>query len=61
VIPAILQGVPRARRRGDDFAHLLAIERTTGSVAGSEPTSSVLRSTTIFRVDGDAGAAEGRN
>src|SRR5689334_20403330 len=34
---------------GDDFAYLLAIERTTASVAGSEPTSYVLRSTTIFR------------
>ncbi|NYJ04256.1 YybH family protein [Petropleomorpha daqingensis] len=34
---------------GEDFAYLLAIERTTASVAGSEPTSYVLRSTTIFR------------
>ena len=34
---------------GEDFAYLLAIERTTASVAGSEPTSYALRSTTIFR------------
>jgi ketosteroid isomerase-like protein len=34
---------------GDDFAYLLAIERTTASVRGSEPTSYQLRSTTIFR------------
>jgi ketosteroid isomerase-like protein len=34
---------------GEDFAYLLAIERTTASVAGSEPTPYVLRSTTIFR------------
>jgi ketosteroid isomerase-like protein len=34
---------------GDDFAYLLAIERTTASVRGSEPTSYMLRSTTIFR------------
>jgi ketosteroid isomerase-like protein len=39
---------------GEDFAYLLAIERTTASVAGSEPTPYVLRSTTIFRrEDGD--------
>ena len=34
---------------GEDFAYLLAIERTTASVAGSEPTPYMLRSTTIFR------------
>jgi ketosteroid isomerase-like protein len=34
---------------GDDFAYLLAIERTTASMAGSEPTPYMLRSTTIFR------------
>ena len=34
---------------GVDFAYLLAIERTTASVAGSEPTPYMLRSTTIFR------------
>ena len=34
---------------GQDFAYVLAIERTTASVAGSEPTPYVLRSTTIFR------------
>jgi ketosteroid isomerase-like protein len=34
---------------GDDFAYLIAIERTTASVDGSEPTSYALRSTTIFR------------
>jgi ketosteroid isomerase-like protein len=34
---------------GDDFAYLLAIERTTASVGGSEPTPYALRSTTIFR------------
>lgn len=34
---------------GDDFAYLLAIERTTTSVGGSEPASYTLRSTTIFR------------
>jgi ketosteroid isomerase-like protein len=39
---------------GDDFAYLLAIERTTASVAGTAPTPYVLRSTTIFRrEDGD--------
>jgi ketosteroid isomerase-like protein len=39
---------------GRDFAYLLAIERTTASVGGSEPTPYVLRSTTIFRrEDGD--------
>jgi ketosteroid isomerase-like protein len=37
---------------GDDFAYVLAIERTTASVAGSEPTSYLLRSTTIFRREG---------
>lgn len=34
---------------GDDFAYLLAIERTTASVRGSEPKAYTLRSTTIFR------------
>jgi len=34
---------------GEEFAYLLAIERTTASVRGSEPTAYVLRSTTIFR------------
>jgi ketosteroid isomerase-like protein len=34
---------------GQDFAYLLAIERTTASVRGSEPTPYTLRSTTIFR------------
>ena len=34
---------------GEDFAYLLAIEQTTVSVEGSEPTPSMLRSTTIFR------------
>jgi ketosteroid isomerase-like protein len=34
---------------GEDFAYLLAIERTTASVGGSEPTPYALRSTTIFR------------
>jgi ketosteroid isomerase-like protein len=34
---------------GDDFAYLLAIERTTASVGDSEPTPYMLRSTTIFR------------
>jgi ketosteroid isomerase-like protein len=34
---------------GEDFAHLLAIERTTASVGGSEPRPYMLRSTTIFR------------
>jgi ketosteroid isomerase-like protein len=34
---------------GEDFAYLLAIERTTASVGGSEPTPYTLRSTTIFR------------
>jgi ketosteroid isomerase-like protein len=34
---------------GNDFAYLLAIERTTASVAGSETMSFMLRSTTIFR------------
>jgi ketosteroid isomerase-like protein len=34
---------------GVDFAYLLAIERTTASIRGSEPTPYSLRSTTIFR------------
>jgi ketosteroid isomerase-like protein len=34
---------------GEDFAYLLAIEHTTASVGGSEPTPYSLRSTTIFR------------
>ena len=34
---------------GEDFAYLLAIERTTAAVGGSEPTPYMLRSTTIFR------------
>ena len=34
---------------GHDFAYLLAIERTTASVRGSEPAPYMLRSTTIFR------------
>jgi uncharacterized protein (TIGR03086 family) len=34
---------------GRDFAYLLAIERTTASVGGSEATPYMLRSTTIFR------------
>ena len=34
---------------GEDFAYLLAIERTTASVQGSEPKAYILRSTTIFR------------
>jgi ketosteroid isomerase-like protein len=34
---------------GEDFAYLLAIEHTTASVRGSEPTPYSLRSTTIFR------------
>ena len=34
---------------GEDLAYLLAIERTTASVAGAPPSSYVLRSTTIFR------------
>lgn len=34
---------------GDEFAYVLAIERTTASVAGSAPTPYMLRSTTIFR------------
>ena len=38
---------------GEDFAYLLAIERTTASVAGSEPTPYMLRSTTIFRREND--------
>jgi ketosteroid isomerase-like protein len=39
---------------GEDFAYLLAIERTTASVRGSEPTSYILRSTTIFRRENGA-------
>ena len=38
---------------GADFAYLLAIERTTASVGGSEPTPYMLRSTTIFRREND--------
>jgi ketosteroid isomerase-like protein len=38
---------------GQDFAYLLAIERVTASVAGSEPTPYQLRSTTIFRREND--------
>jgi ketosteroid isomerase-like protein len=39
---------------GEDFAYLLAIERTTASVGDSPPTPYTLRSTTIFRrEDGD--------
>ena len=38
---------------GEDFAYLLAIERTTASISGAEPTSYALRSTTIFRREGD--------
>ncbi|WP_112247815.1 YybH family protein [Kribbella monticola] len=34
---------------GEDFAYLLAIERTTSSIDGSEVRSYMLRSTTIFR------------
>jgi ketosteroid isomerase-like protein len=34
---------------GDDFAYLLAIERTTASIGGAEPKAYSLRSTTIFR------------
>ncbi|HJQ43884.1 MAG TPA: nuclear transport factor 2 family protein [Jatrophihabitantaceae bacterium] len=34
---------------GEEFAYLLAIERTTVSIRNSEPASYVLRSTTIFR------------
>jgi ketosteroid isomerase-like protein len=34
---------------GEDLAYLLAIERTTASVSGSEPKPYILRSTTIFR------------
>ncbi|GAA0962352.1 hypothetical protein GCM10009554_80020 [Kribbella koreensis] len=34
---------------GEDFAYLLAIERSTASVDGSEASSFLLRSTTIFR------------
>jgi ketosteroid isomerase-like protein len=39
---------------GEDFAYVLSIERTTASVAGSEPTPYTLRSTTIFRREDDA-------
>jgi ketosteroid isomerase-like protein len=38
---------------GEDFAYLLAIERTTASIAGGEPAAYVLRSTTIFRREND--------
>ena len=38
---------------GDDFAYLLAIERTTASVGGTAPTAYMLRSTTIFRREND--------
>ena len=38
---------------GTDFAYLLAIERTTASIADSEPTPYMLRSTTIFRREGE--------
>lgn len=38
---------------GEDFAYLLAIERTTASVKGSEPAPYMLRSTTIFRREND--------
>lgn len=34
---------------GEEYAYLLAIERTTASVRGSEPRPYSLRSTTIFR------------
>lgn len=34
---------------GEDFAYLLAIERTTAAVGDSEPKAYTLRSTTIFR------------
>lgn len=38
----------------DDFAYLLAIERTTAAVGDAEPKAYTLRSTTIFRrEDGD--------
>ena len=33
----------------DSLAYIVAIERTTASVGGSEPSSYALRSTTIFR------------
>jgi ketosteroid isomerase-like protein len=38
---------------GEDFAYLLAIERTTASISGAETTPYTLRSTTIFRREGD--------
>jgi ketosteroid isomerase-like protein len=38
---------------GQDFAYLLAIERMTVSVGGSEQTPFTLRSTTIFRREND--------
>jgi ketosteroid isomerase-like protein len=38
---------------GEDFAYLLAIERTTASAAGREPAPYTLRSTTIFRREDD--------
>jgi ketosteroid isomerase-like protein len=34
---------------GEDLAYLLAIERTTASIAGADPRPYMLRSTTIFR------------
>ncbi|MET7278914.1 nuclear transport factor 2 family protein [Kribbella sp. NPDC005582] len=37
---------------GQDFAYLLAIERTTASIDGAEAASYTLRSTTIFRREG---------
>lgn len=36
---------------GEDFAYVLAVERTTAAVRGSEPKPYMLRSTTIFRRD----------
>jgi ketosteroid isomerase-like protein len=39
---------------GEDFAYVVAIERTTASVGGAEPRPYTLRSTTIFRrADGE--------
>jgi ketosteroid isomerase-like protein len=38
---------------GDDLAYLVAIERTTAAIGGSEATSYMLRSTTIFRREDD--------
>ncbi|MGI5127736.1 DUF4440 domain-containing protein [Pseudonocardia sp. CA-107938] len=43
----------RGRRRREDFAYLLAIERTTASIGGAAPRPYTLRSTTIFRREGD--------